>query len=68
MGFGFKTRQRTTETCLHTNQVTIEVAGMSRSVCESCGRVSVGYVGDAYSPEWVELVEEITPSPTPSAD
>ena len=68
MGFAFKTRQRTTETCLHTNQVTIEVAGMSRSVCESCGRVSVGYVGDAYSPEWVELVEEITPSPTPSAD
>ena len=68
MGFAFKTRQRTTETCLHTSQVTIEVAGMSRSVCESCGRVSVGYVGDAYSPEWVELVEEITPSPTPSAD
>ena len=68
MGFGFKTRQRTTETCLHTNQVNIEVAGMSRSVCESCGRVSVGYVGDAYSPEWVELVEEITPSATPSAD
>lgn len=68
MGFGFKAKQRTTETCPHTNQVTIEVAGMSRSVCESCGRVSVGYVGDAYSPEWVELVEEMTPSPAPSTD
>lgn len=22
----------------------MEIAGMSRSVCESCGRVSVGYV------------------------
>jgi hypothetical protein len=61
MGFGFKTKKRAEETCPHTDQVTIEVAGLSRSVCESCGRVSVVYVGDAYPPDWVEM-EGVTTS------
>jgi hypothetical protein len=62
MGFGFKTKQRATETCPHTDQVTIEVAGLSRSVCESCGKVSVVYVGDAYPSEWVEMGRGTTSS------
>lgn len=62
MAFGFKTKQKATETCLHSNEVTIEVAGMSRSVCESCGRVSVGYVGNAYPPELVDVEGTVTPA------
>ena len=31
----------------------IEVAGMSREVCESCGRVSLGYVEDHYR-DWLD--------------
>jgi hypothetical protein len=62
MAFRFKTKQRATSTCPHTDQVKIEVAGLSRSVCESCGRVSVEYVGDAYPPEWVEMEREATTS------
>lgn len=27
----------------------IEIAGMSREVCENCGRVSVGYVEEHYT-------------------
>jgi hypothetical protein len=45
--FGSK-RRRTTSQCAHETQIRIEVAGMSREVCESCGRVSVGYVEDHY--------------------
>ena len=32
----------------------IEVAGMSREVCETCGRVSLGYVEDHFV-EWVDV-------------
>ncbi len=35
----------------------IEVAGMSREVCESCGRVSLGYVEDHYR-EWLDEKSE----------
>lgn len=66
MGFTFKTKQRATQTCTHTSEVTIEVAGLSRSVCESCGRVSVGYVGDAYPASWVDDGgETATPAVSP---
>lgn len=34
------------EKCSHKSEIRMEVAGMSRSVCESCGRVSVTYIDD----------------------
>lgn len=55
MGFRFSTRQRATTLCGHTTEVTIEVAGLSRSVCESCGRVSVVFVKDIYPEDWVDI-------------
>lgn len=36
----------------------IELAGMSREVCASCGRVSVGYVEEHFSPEGARAIEE----------
>lgn len=58
MSLRFLTKSRITENCAHESQIRIEVAGMSRDVCERCGRVSVGYVEDHYKPERVEEVEE----------
>jgi len=52
MAFNFKTKDRPEVTCPHESQVTLEVAGLSRSVCESCGKVSVGYVSNAYAELW----------------
>ncbi|HJS72393.1 MAG TPA: hypothetical protein VJ858_06655 [Acidimicrobiia bacterium] len=46
MTLNFLTKRRRTTECTHEKQMRIEVAGMSRDVCESCGRVSVGYVDD----------------------
>lgn len=37
--------------CEHRFQMRIEIAGMSREVCESCGKVSVGYVESHISSE-----------------
>lgn len=34
------------EKCSHTSEIRMEIAGMSRSVCERCGRVSVTYIDD----------------------
>jgi hypothetical protein len=34
------------EKCSHKSEMRMEIAGMSRSVCESCGRVSVTYIDD----------------------
>lgn len=53
MTMNFKGRARTTTECLHEHQMRIEVAGMSREVCESCGRVSLGYVEDHYR-DWLD--------------
>jgi hypothetical protein len=46
MTLNFLTKRRMTTECAHEKQMRIEVAGMSREVCESCGRVSVGFVDD----------------------
>jgi hypothetical protein len=54
MGFSFSTKQRSTALCKHTTEIKIEVAGLSRSVCESCGNVSVGFVKDIYPEDWIE--------------
>jgi hypothetical protein len=48
MTLNFLPRRKMTAECAHERQMRIEVAGMSREVCESCGRVSVAYVADHY--------------------
>jgi hypothetical protein len=58
MTLNFLTKRRPTTECDHTAQMRLEIAGMSRSVCESCGKVSVGYVEDHYGPE---RVQELAP-------
>jgi len=44
MAFNFITRRRMTSNCTHKSVMRIEVAGMSREVCESCGRIRLGYI------------------------
>lgn len=44
--------------CAHPVQMRIEIAGMSREVCESCGRVSVGYVESHISPKRAQALIE----------
>jgi hypothetical protein len=46
MSFKLRDKGRTSATCKHESLMRIEVAGMSRDVCESCGRVRIGYVED----------------------
>lgn len=48
MTLNFLGRRKVTAECTHRFQMRIEVAGMSREVCESCGQVSVGYVEDHF--------------------
>lgn len=57
MTLTFRTKRRSTSTCAHESQVTTELSGLSRSVCESCGRVSVAYVENHYSPDRVREIE-----------
>lgn len=57
MGFSFSAKQRSAVMCAHSNEITTEIAGLNRSVCEQCGRVSVSYVKDAYPSVWKELDE-----------
>lgn len=57
MTINFRSRRRTTSDCEHETSMRIEVAGMSREVCESCGRVSVGFVEEHFSPEGAQAVE-----------
>ena len=51
MGLNFMTKRRPTTQCKHTSEVRLEFAGLVRSVCESCGRVSVDVVEDRFQPE-----------------
>lgn len=44
MALNFLTKRRSTSNCEHKSLMRIEVAGMSREVCEACGRVRLGYV------------------------
>lgn len=34
------------EKCSHATELRMEIAGLSRTVCEQCGRVSVAYIDD----------------------
>jgi hypothetical protein len=53
MTINFRGRARVINDCMHDSTMRIEVAGMSREVCEGCGRVSLGFVEDHYS-EWMD--------------
>lgn len=68
MALSFLTNRRSTATCEHAHQVSFEIAGMSRSVCEDCGKVSVGYVEDHFSPERIYEVDAMLPSLDASDD
>lgn len=46
MTISFLAKRRTTTDCPHLVELRLEIAGMIRSVCDNCGRVSVGYVED----------------------
>lgn len=48
MTLSFRAKKRPSSTCIHPSEISIEVAGMSRSVCESCGRVSLVFVDNHY--------------------
>lgn len=58
MTINFRSMRRPTTPCEHETQIKTEIAGLSRSVCESCGRVSVGYVGNHFLYETTE--DEVT--------
>jgi hypothetical protein len=45
--------------CTHQVKMRIEIAGMSREVCESCGKVSVGYVESHISPARAQVLSEV---------
>jgi hypothetical protein len=44
MALNFLTKRRMTSNCTHKSVMRIEVAGMSREVCESCGRIRLDYI------------------------
>ena len=56
MTLSFLSKRRFTADCTHSNQMRIEIAGMSREVCEACGKVTVSYVEEHYHPERVQEV------------
>lgn len=66
MTISFRSRRRSTSDCNHESSMRIEIAGMSREVCESCGRVSVGFVEEHFSPEGAQVVESRAGSSTPA--
>ena len=58
MTINFRSKRRVASECAHESQIRTEIAGLSREVCESCGRVSVGYVGNHFS--YAEAAEEVS--------
>ena len=57
MTIKFLSKNRPTPNCKHEKQIRTMVAGMSREVCESCGKVSVGYVENHLGSERAEKLE-----------
>ena len=57
MSLSFMSKRRSPDKCDHPARVRIEIAGMSRSVCEACGKISVGFVEDHFAEERVQEVE-----------
>jgi hypothetical protein len=54
----FLSRHRTDPNCTHQSRLRTEVAGMSREVCQTCGKVTVGYIEDHFQPGRTQAVEE----------
>jgi hypothetical protein len=65
MSLNFLARSRITANCKHESTLRMEVAGMSREVCEACGRVSLGYVENHCR---TRLVHSAADSPTGTPD
>lgn len=57
MTIKFLSKNRPTPNCKHEKQIRTMVAGMSREVCESCGKVSVGYVENHLGAEGSQKLE-----------
>lgn len=57
MTLNFLAKRRMTAECEHQTQMRIEIAGMSREVCETCGRVSVAYIEDHFHPDRTHEIE-----------
>lgn len=68
MTLNFMAKRRMTAGCAHDHQMRIEVAGMSREVCESCGRVSVAYVGDHFQKDLDQIPSDTTSDEDVSTD
>lgn len=68
MTINFLSKGRFTSSCTHESVITNEIAGLSREVCELCGRVSLGYVEDHYQPARPQGVETGTADMSGSAD
>ena len=56
MSLNFMSKRRSPDKCDHRARVRIEIAGMSRSVCEGCGQISVGFVEHHFADERVQEV------------
>lgn len=68
MTLSFLSKRRFTSDCAHVNQMRIEIAGLSREVCETCGKVTVSYVEEHYSPERAQALAARSTGPDSSED
>lgn len=57
MSIKFLSKHRSITDCKHESQMRIEVAGMSREVCEACGKVTVGYIENHLGSERAQKLE-----------
>lgn len=58
MTLKFLSKHAMTADCPHESQMRLEVAGMSRDVCEACGKVSVGYLANHLKSDRSQEVRE----------
>jgi hypothetical protein len=52
---GVKRDRESRDTCKHREVRSATIAGLRRTVCESCGLVSVGFVKDVFAEERKQL-------------
>ena len=58
MTLNFLAKRHFANACQHQTQMRIQIAGMSREVCESCGKVSVSFIEDHFRPEHAQRLLE----------
>jgi hypothetical protein len=63
MTVNFFSKHRSPSECEHKNQMRIEIAGMSREVCESCGKVSLTFLEDHFRPDRYDETLEMASVP-----